>query len=206
MFCKSLVTLPLILFKDIWVLTGNPDGRQWKITIMQWKHRWGSKGKQVKNCIMTAYYKKYCIEPEPGKVPAGVNLKEVKRILKKLKSRHDIYTLSTEYMPYHLKRLRALLIEDNFIFDDITENQFCHIFSNQFVSKYTKRITWRKSKESLRYFLENFIPGIYIYKDQIKNLFNDKTGNPMIINKANRNLILRKEIRKRIDKIILSFN
>ncbi len=153
--------------------------------------------------VHLAYYKKYGLEKEPSE-PEGVNLKKVGKLLKKLKSnRHNIFTFSTEYMPFQLKKLRTLLIEDNFIFADITENQFCHIFTEQLVTEKTKRIRWKTSKEALRYFLKYLIPSIgTLHKNQVANCFSDKDGKPFEISKPNKKKPIRKAIEARIKDIV----
>lgn len=150
-------------------------------------------------------YKKYGIEPEIH-AEQTVDLKEVSKLSRRLKSRiekqGDIYTFSTEYMPEQLKKLRKFLINDNFICDDITENQFCYIFTEQLLPDYIKRIKWKGSKESLRYFLELLIPEITLHKNQVAKCFVDIDNDPMAISKPNRKKGTRKDIKTRLIKII----
>jgi hypothetical protein len=125
--------------------------------------------------------------PKP-KVESKVNLKEAQRLSLKLKAHPDrIYTFSTERTPDQLKILRQRLIDGKFISDNITEDQFIYIFTEQLVVDYMVPIKWkirRGGKTALKYFLELlFIP---IHKNQVSNCFIDADGKPFLISKPNR--------------------
>jgi hypothetical protein len=149
-------------------------------------------------------YKKYGTVPEP-RAEQTVDLKKVDQVNKHINdllADGKLLTFSTEYMPFQLKKLRLELISDNFIFDDITENQFCHIFTGQLMTDFVKPIKWKGSKESLRFFLELLIPGIVIHKYQVANCFVDVDNKPIIISKPNRTKAVSHAIKARFEKII----
>jgi len=155
----------------------------------------------MKKIVVNTFYKKYEYPetPKPN-IKSEVNLREVKRLSLKLKLHEDrIYTFSTEYTPNQLKRLRQSLIEENFISDNITEDQFIYIFTDQLVINKMVPIKWKVrwgGKTSLKYFLELlFIP---IHKNQVRNCFIDADNKPFLIPKPNR---IKGIYRKKLEQI-----
>ncbi|HEY5125094.1 MAG TPA: hypothetical protein VIK14_15295 [Ignavibacteria bacterium] len=134
------------------------------------------------------YFIKYGFEPEPdNNIKKTVDLKNVDKLNQFLEIHSErIFTFSTEYLPSQLKKLRKSLIDNNFISDSITENQFIYIFTGQLITDRMKPIKWKirwGGKESLRCFLELLLLGKTVHRDQVKKCFIDWNNKPFLISK-----------------------
>lgn len=118
-------------------------------------------------------YEKYGIEPN-------------KKLLKYLQTHeHEKFTFDSPYTIGQLTNLRDSLIIGKFIGKDITQTEFTYIFKKQMLT-WIKPIVWLDSKENLRFFLENLIPGIILHKKQVAVCFIDASRKPIQISKPNR--------------------
>lgn len=109
-------------------------------------------------------------------------------------------TFSTEYTPKQLKQLRQSLIEENFICDNISENQFIYIFTGQLITDRMTPIKWKirwGGKMSLRCFLELLL--LPVHKNQVRNCFIDADSKPFLISKPNGKISF---YHKRLKKIV----
>jgi len=141
---------------------------------------------------MAIEYIRYGIEPN-------------KKYLKELREHpYNYLTFDSAYPISQLKKLRKNLIDSDLISKNITIAQFAAIFRKQFLAGGIKPICWHGSKESLRYFIEQLIPGIIIHKNQVAQCFEDSQHKSILISKPNRTKSLRQDDKILIQKIINS--
>jgi len=88
-----------------------------------------------------------------------------------------------------LKKLRKSLIDENFIYNSIKENEFIYIFSGEPITKGMKPIKWKlpRGLTALRDLITLLMPGETVHKKQVRHCFIDENDKPIEILKPQKN-------------------
>jgi hypothetical protein len=144
------------------------------------------KAQLIENSKRKRFYEVHTKFTKIGTLPKR-QIIDLKNIQNKPQHPDRLYTFSTIHSPDQLKKLRKLLISENFIFDNITDDQFVYLFTDQFVTfrmvPMKLKISWGIS-EFIRCLLV-FLLGeeTIIHKNQVLNCFIDADNNPVKISK-----------------------
>jgi len=112
-----------------------------------------------------------------------ISLQDVRKRIEKRETEKRGQTFVTGYTPQELRELRKSLIDNNFICNSITEDEFVYIFSGKPITGGMKPIKWKlhRGNTALRNFLSLLMPGKTIHKNQVRHCFIDDKDKPIEI-------------------------